>query len=121
MTPDWINGNVKNIESEIARFDLVRGDNSGPVQCLQLADVMKREQRLSKILLKRAKSALESLKETWADLLRESINEQGVKVDFKQRRYADALAEQSRMLEIITVRKLSVLVGGAGTGKTTVA
>jgi ATP-dependent exoDNAse (exonuclease V) alpha subunit len=120
VSSDWINGNLKKIESEIARFELVRDKNSGPVKCIQLADVMKREQRLSRLLLKRAESKLESLGEDWANLLRESIGEQGVKVDFKEKRYADALSEQSRMLETITTRKLSVLVGGAGTGKTTV-
>ena len=117
---DWINGNLKNIEAEIARFELVRDDKSNPVQCLQLTDVMMHEQRLARILMKRAESALESLKEDWTTLLRESISDQGVAVDFKQQRYADALAEQSRMLEAITTRKLSVLVGGAGTGKTTI-
>lgn len=120
VTSDWINGNLKQMEGEIARFELVRDKNSGPVKCIQLADVIKREQRLSRLLLKRAESKLESLGEDWAGLLRESIGEQGVKVDFKEKRYADALSEQSRMLETVTTRKLSVLVGGAGTGKTTV-
>jgi ATP-dependent exoDNAse (exonuclease V) alpha subunit len=120
VSSDWLIGNLKNIESEIARFELKRGEDSGPVQCLQLTDVLKREQQLSRILRKRAETALDSLKEDWKTLLRESIRDQGVDVDFSQQRYADALAEQSRMLEIITTRKLSVLVGGAGTGKTTV-
>jgi ATP-dependent exoDNAse (exonuclease V) alpha subunit len=39
---------------------------------------------------------------------------------FEKPRYAAALKEQSKMLEQITTRKLSALVGGAGTGKTTV-
>ncbi|QOZ36992.1 ATP-dependent RecD-like DNA helicase [Bradyrhizobium sp. CCBAU 53421] len=117
---DWIKGNLNNIEGEIARFELARDAHSSPVQCLQLTDAMKNEQRLSRILQKRAQAAIESLKEDWSALLRESISEQGVSVNFKEPRYADALAEQSRMLETITTRKLSVLVGGAGTGKTTV-
>ncbi|MBN8977675.1 MAG: AAA family ATPase [Rhizobiales bacterium] len=120
VTSDWINGNLKQIEGEVAHFDLVRDKSSGPVRCVQLVDVMKREQRLSKLLVKRAESRLENLRENWGNLLRESIGEQGVKVDFSEKRYADALSEQSSILEKITTRKLSVLVGGAGTGKTTV-
>lgn len=120
VSTDWINGNTKNIESEIARFILKRPETDTPVQCLQLTDVLKREQQLSKILRKRAETALDSLKENWEELLRESISDQGVEVDFRTERYASALAEQSKMLETITSRKLSVLVGGAGTGKTTV-
>ena len=38
----------------------------------------------------------------------------------RERRYADALKEQTKALEQITTRKLSVLAGAAGTGKTTV-
>ena len=81
---------------------------------------MKREQQLSRILRKRAEAALDSVRENWETLLRETIREQGVEVDFKKPRYADALKEQSEVLEQITTRKLSALVGGAGTGKTTV-
>lgn len=117
---DWIRGNLTNIEDEISRFELVRDKKSGPVQCLQLTDVIKREQRLSKILQKRTEAPLESLEEDWAALLLDSIKDQGVSVDFTQQRYKNALNEQSKMLEAITTRKLSALVGGAGTGKTTV-
>jgi hypothetical protein len=121
VSSDWIIGNLKNIESEIARFELKRApENESPVQCLQLTDVLKREQQLSRMLRKRAEASLDGLKENWESHLREAIREQGVEVDFRQLRYADALAEQSKILEKITARKLSVLVGGAGTGKTTI-
>jgi ATP-dependent exoDNAse (exonuclease V) alpha subunit len=118
---DWIIGNIKRLEGEISRFDLKRGDkDSDPIPCLQLTDLLKREQRLSGILRKRAEASLDSLGEDWDKHLREAIKEQGVEVDFSKPRYADALKEQSQALEQITTRKLSVLVGGAGTGKTTV-
>ena len=45
----------------------------------------------------RAQTALDPIKEDWNKLLRETISEQGIVVDFSQPRYAEALKEQSRM------------------------
>lgn len=119
ITSDWIAGNLPNLEGEVARFELPQSDEA-TVQCLQLSDLLKREKHLSSILRKRAEAALDPIKEKWEDLLRATISEQGFKVDFGIPRFAEALSEQSTALEQITARKLSVLVGGAGTGKTTV-
>ena len=120
VTADWVTGNLKNLEDEIARFEVAVAEGAPPVACLQLADVLEREQKLARILRKRAEAALEPVKEDWAAHVRASIEEQGIEVDLRQRRYADALEEQTKALEQITTRKLSVLAGAAGTGKTTV-
>lgn len=117
---DWVTGNLKNLEGEIARFDVAVAEDAPPVKCLQLAEVLEREQKLARTLRKRAEAALEPIKEDWAAHVRASIEEQGIEVDLRQRRYADALEEQTKALEQITTRKLSVLAGAAGTGKTTV-
>jgi hypothetical protein len=102
---DWINGNVKNIESEIARFPLKRREkDETEVLCLQLVDVMKREKHLSRVLGKRAQAAIASLKEPWDKHLRETIREQGVTADLTELRYAEALAEQAPALERIFCR-----------------
>ena len=120
-TTDWIVGNLTKINQEIARFELKRpGRGDGSTLCLQLTDLLKREQHLAKLLSKRAQAALDPVKDNWEKLLRETISEQGIVVDFNQPRYAEALKEQSQALHQLTTRKLSVLVGGAGTGKTTV-
>src|SRR5271166_6910977 len=120
VSSDWVTGNLKNLEGEIARFEVAVSEDVPPVPCLQLTDVLEREQKLARILRKRAEAVLETLKEDWTAHVRSTINEQGIKVDFRQHRYADALEEQTKALEQITTRKLSVLAGAAGTGKTTV-
>jgi len=120
-TSDSIVGNLSKLTDEIARFELARpGKDELPALCLQLADILKREKALAKILTKRAEAVLDPTKENWDGLLRETVREQDSKVDFGIPRYADALKEQGSALQQLTTRKLSVLVGGAGTGKTTV-
>jgi ATP-dependent exoDNAse (exonuclease V) alpha subunit len=121
VSSDWVKGNLQNLEGQISQLDLKRANKDQHlVRCLQLVDLLKTEQRLSSILRKRAEAPLEGVKEAWDKLLRDTILEQGIKVDFSKPRYADALKEQSFALERVTTRKLTTLVGGAGTGKTTV-
>jgi ATP-dependent exoDNAse (exonuclease V) alpha subunit len=120
VTSDWVVGNMKKLEGEIARFEVAVAEDAPPIPCLQLTDVSERERKLANILRKRAEVVLDTLKEDWAGHLRASIREQGITVDLTKQRYADALKEQARALEQITTRKLSVLAGAAGTGKTTV-
>jgi ATP-dependent exoDNAse (exonuclease V) alpha subunit len=79
-----------------------------------------REAKLGSILDKRASAALGSLGEKWRDLLLGTLTEAGGKADEKNPRHAAALAEQASALETVTTRRLSTLVGRAGTGKTTV-
>lgn len=121
ITSDWLNGNEELIAEEISRIEvLVDPKTDAKEKCLQLADVEKHENKLRDILGARAKADLPSLGEKWADLLVEAIEEGGAKLDKANKRHAAALTEQANALEMITTRKLTVLVGRAGTGKTTV-
>ena len=119
VSTDWLVGNLPKLEGEISRFELLP-PNEPVIQCLQLTDLLKREKHLASILGKRAEAPLDAAKEDWASFLRDTIREQGFDVNFAIPRYAEALREQSAALTQITSRKLSVLVGRAGTGKTTV-
>jgi hypothetical protein len=90
-TADWIVGNITNLEAEVARFPLKRREkDENDVVCLQLADVMRREKHLSRLLGKRAQAALESLKEPWEKHLADTVREQGVTADLSEPRYVEA-------------------------------
>jgi hypothetical protein len=94
---------------------------SQQLSTLQLSTHADTEQRLARILLKRAAKSLPSVgAEKWRDLLVKSISSSGAEIDLDDSRHIDALAEQERALEMITTRRLGVLVGRAGTGKTSV-
>jgi hypothetical protein len=118
---DWLSASDEILRPEINRLTVVTHvvEERG-VPCLQLTDVQHREQRLASILGKRASASLPSLGEKWTDLLVSAVKEGGGSVQENDRRHSSALAEQAVALEQVTTRKLSVLVGRAGTGKTTV-
>jgi ATP-dependent exoDNAse (exonuclease V) alpha subunit len=78
------------------------------------------EERLARTLLKRAEKQLPSVGEDWRALLVEAIRNTGAEVDLENPRHLDALKEQEEALERITTHRLGVLVGRAGTGKTSV-
>jgi ATP-dependent exoDNAse (exonuclease V) alpha subunit len=118
---DWLEGNSKSLAEEIRLLTLQTGESrETPVPCLQLAELQDREERLSSILSKRASKELASLGEDWQKLLTTAIREAGGVVDMKNERHRRALEEQAQALEQVTTRRLSALVGRAGTGKTTV-
>jgi len=118
---DWIKGNLEYLSSEIDHIELlVDPSTNNALPCLQLSDLCNREKRLASILRKRAAVSLPSLSEDWKQLLIEALSERNVEVDSSNSRHAEALQEQAEALNRVTTRKLSVLVGRAGTGKTTV-
>lgn len=118
---DWLAGNEAGLEPEIERINIELDAQSGEtLPCVQLGELKQREQKLSKLLSARADKPLASLKEPWQQLLVKAIEDGGGHVDPSDPRHADALVEQANALEQLTTRKLSVLVGRAGTGKTTV-
>ena len=120
VPPDWISGHRAELAEEIDLLD-VSSDGRSDVPALQLAEHRQMEDRLRSVLRKRAAKPLRSLGVDWADLLREAIAARAPEAsDQADDRYAVALREQAEALERITTRKLSVLVGRAGTGKTTV-
>jgi hypothetical protein len=118
---DWVNGNAELLAEEMIRHRLILNhETDEAVQCLQLKELSEREVRLSKLLGTRAATTLPSTGESWPELILAALKENGTNPDLKNPRHAAALDEQAKALEKLTTRKLSVLVGRAGTGKTTV-
>lgn len=118
---DWVNGNEELLAEEIVRHRLVLNhETDEAVQCLQLKELSNREEKLSKLLIARAKAAVTSTGEAWSQLILAALKENGTNPDLKNARHVSALEEQAQALEKLTTRKLAVLVGRAGTGKTTV-
>lgn len=87
---------------------------------LQLKIYTEIEDYLRKIFIARALRELPELEEDWKSLIIETIKSAGVKFDHQIKKHADALLDQVEALKRITVRKLSILHGPAGTGKTSV-
>jgi len=119
--PDWITGNDDFLEGTIDCIDVLvdpKGDKH--TAALQLTEYRTREERLAKILRARAEKPLLSLRVEWRDFLIQAIGETGTEFKETNERHVEALQEQVHALERITTRKLSALVGRAGTGKTSV-
>lgn len=121
---DWFPGNaefqapvVKQIEVEVPTLE---EDVTQKLAALQLAGHADTELRLGRILLKRAAREIPSVGAKWRNLLIEAIRNTGAQVDLDNPRHVDALEEQEEALERITTHRLGVLVGRAGTGKTSV-
>lgn len=123
IPPDWVNGNSAALAGEV---DSVTVQSTGAdgmtadIACLQLSELAERGSYLAKRLDQRAGRTVTSLNENWETQLRAAIAKTGGKVDDANPRHAAALAEQARAIETMSIRKLSVLVGRAGTGKTSV-
>lgn len=118
---DWLRANADSLSDMVSFLELPqsRAERDGqPV--LQLTDLKDREERLGRILLARTMRDMASVGADWEQLLRQVISERGATFDETNPRHREALAEQSVALEKITTRKLGVLVGRAGTGKTSV-
>jgi hypothetical protein len=114
---DWLAGNGPALEQEVTRLDvLVDSERDVQTTCLQLNNLAEREARLRSLLSKRAARTVVSLGEDWKALVRAGLRQN----DDAKERHRAALQEKAAALETITTRRLSVLVGRAGTGKTTV-
>lgn len=121
VSSDWLNGHQNRLEEEIHRLDVILDPaKAKSANCLQLAELHEGEKRLSKLLKARATAQLPSLGENWLAHLEATVAEGGTPIDKSNPRHTAALEEQAAALELVSRRKLSVLVGSAGTGKTTV-
>lgn len=117
----WLPAHSADLAGEVELVDvLVDLENDIHVSCVQLSDLKAREDRLRSTLSKRADRAVPSLGENWNDLLTVSIDESNASLGRDDERRQQATVEQALALESITTRRLSALVGRAGTGKTTV-
>lgn len=119
---DWITANAAFLSGVIEMLDIVvrSGEEEKRISALQLTEYKRQEDRLRSILKARAEASLPPVSADWKALLLKAISEAGGTVDPANRRHTAALAEQAGALERITKRKLSVLTGKAGTGKTSV-
>lgn len=121
ISPDWIDGHATFLNGVICRVPVdVRGEKPKTVPALQLSDLNVREEKLGKILRARCAKSIEAPKANWEKLISEAIKANGQKIDSTNPRHSAALEEQAKALEAICSRRLSVLTGGAGTGKTSV-
>lgn len=121
VTTDWLRGHgpfvSKRVQHKILSPD---GNEENNVETLQLTELTNREKRLSKVLRARALKQETSLDVDWNDLLISAIRKNGGEIDSDDERHQMALAEQAKALENISTRRLSVLIGQAGTGKTSI-
>jgi len=117
----WIAGHGDSLASEIDRLEVVLEPEKGTtIAALQLVGLKAREDKLRSMLSKRASRLLPSLNEDWPNLVAATVGDSGARSDDAEKRRRKATLEQASALEAVTTRKLSVLVGRAGTGKTTV-
>jgi len=90
------------------------------IQSLQLAKYNDIESYFRKVLIARAKKELDPVDENWGQLIKQVIVNNEITFEASNPKHAAALTDQISALQRITGRKISVLHGPAGTGKTTV-
>jgi hypothetical protein len=110
--PTWIEAHVDDLNGLIN----VAPDHTW----LQLTRRASVAERLHKTLAARANRTLPAITENWRPLLEESVRAKDLGFGPTDPRSAAVLTEQAAALDVILGRKLTVLVGSAGTGKTTV-
>ena len=118
---DWIDAHSPDMEKVVERLELlVDPQKDVRITALQLTESRGIEDRLRSVLRARAAKPLPSLGEDWAAMITSAIKEAGQSCDANNLRHQSALKEQAAALERVTTRKLSALVGRAGTGKSSV-
>jgi ATP-dependent exoDNAse (exonuclease V) alpha subunit len=116
---DWPSANRAVLTGVVELVDLP-GEGEAPTTALQLAELKGREDRLRSVLGKRAGKPASAIKADWEELLITAISEADGKFDKNNERHQQAIEEQAVALQRLLSRRLSVLVGRAGTGKTSV-
>lgn len=117
---DWFAAYQQQMKGVVDLFEVQINRKEGHIQALQLAELKRQEERLGKILESRARQPLAPIDVDWPTLLMSAITEAGGTFDPDNERHTRALREQAAALRQITARKLGVLIGRAGTGKTSV-
>lgn len=116
---DWPSTNRSMLSGVIELVD-VAGTGATSTAALQLMELKGREDRLRSVLGKRAGKPAAPVKADWQKLLVAAISEAGGKFDKSNELHRQAIEEQAVALARLLSRRLSVLVGRAGTGKTSV-
>lgn len=93
---------------------------TGEARGIQLKFYSETESFLGKIFAARAARPLSPLSENWRDLISQTLVENKIQSDGNNPLHVQAMEDQINALETIVSRKLTVLHGKAGTGKTTV-
>ena len=118
---DWPAANAPGLAGVVDIVDVRSGEPDGiSITALQLADLKTREDRLRSLMTKRAGRAANTIKADWKALLIKAIENAGGAYEPSNARHALAIDEQAVALGRITSRRLTALVGRAGTGKTSV-
>ncbi len=116
---NWFYANSDQIREVIFRNSERSVENDGElVWYIQLREYYEREDFLQKTLRARAATPVPKSEENWKELLIQSIKQTGGENHLGQEKYQMALEEQANALEAILARRLTVLRGRAGTGKT---
>ena len=116
---DWPSTNRSTLASVVELIDVPAAEGA-PAAALQLTELKAREDRLRSVLGKRAAKAAAPIKADWQKLLVTAITDAGGKFDKTNEIHRQAIEEQAVALKRLLSRRLSVLVGRAGTGKTSV-
>lgn len=116
---DWPSTNRSVLSGVIELVD-VAGTGATSTAALQLTELKGREDRLRSVLGKRASKPAAPVQADWQKLLVAAISEAGGKFDKSNELHRQAIDEQAVALARLLSRRLSVLVGRAGTGKTSV-
>ncbi|MBB2147373.1 ATP-dependent DNA helicase [Pedobacter gandavensis] len=111
---NYINSNLEFIKDKL---DWLQTEDKQTLQLKKYAEI---ENYFRKTFIARAKRKLDPLTEDWDLLLRNTLAHHGKKIDEYNERHVEALKDQVKALHHVTGSKLSVLLGPAGTGKTTV-
>jgi ATP-dependent exoDNAse (exonuclease V) alpha subunit len=104
----------KLFDGEILRIKLA--DKSDGYQLCRLAECGR---TIRELVQKRIKAAPHPLKANWSKLLDDALREGGAALGELTERDKLARQEKAAALEILATRRFSVLIGPAGTGKTT--
>jgi hypothetical protein len=114
---DWVLTHQDYLQGVVETLSVPAGRGGETVTALQLTRTQSIENGLRKVLLARCSAAAPVIQENWSGLLAAAI---GKKADPKNPRSKQALAEQASALQTLVSRKLTMLTGRAGTGKTSV-
>lgn len=121
MGTDWPAANTATLAGvvDLINIQASAGDEK-MIAALQLTELKAREDRLRSVLSKRAGKTAPPVNGGWKKLLVVAIEAAGGEFDATNPRHSLAIEEQAAALTRITARRLTALVGRAGTGKTSV-
>lgn len=120
IPPDWPSVDDRHVRSRIEIIESAGERDAGKSVALQLKQYAEMESFLRQVLLSRAGKPILAPDADWERLLLDTLAERGVEFDLDDERHAEALAEQAEALRRLVARRLTVLTGQAGTGKTSV-